>query len=211
LRTKDREVVKMDKKQMDEIRARCEAATSSPWQYDGMHNEIHAPQSPNGMFLIVSELRGHPSEELLDEFGHKYNADFDFIANARQDIPALLDALEGKDKLISDLLDSRKTWSDGLADRDRYKARAEALEEMKINFDMFGGVDGMTETVKRMKALERAMYTCTLPYYDGDGCCYFCAHNGDEYEGENCKKCAKSSNYQPGGFEFDQARFEEGE
>ena len=205
----------MDKKRMDEIRARCEAATSSPWQYDGMHNEIHAPQSPNGMFLIVSELRGHPSEELLDEFGHKYNADFDFIANARQDIPALLDALEEANAHIEVHEQHEaaimENYEDAISERNHYKARAEALEDMKINFDMFGGVDGMTETVKRMKALERAMYTCTLPYYDGDGCCYFCAHNGDEYEGENCKKCAKSSIYQPGGFEFDQARFEEGE
>jgi len=84
----------MTREERDAIRARCEAATSGPWEYDGMHNEIQTPYSENGFWLICSEVRTHPSEKILDEFGHTYNPDFEFIANARQDIPALLDALD---------------------------------------------------------------------------------------------------------------------
>ena len=84
----------MTENEIREIRQRCEAATPSKWTYDGMHNEIHACDVENGAFLIVSELREHPGEKLLDKFGHTFNADFEFIAHARQDIPALLDALK---------------------------------------------------------------------------------------------------------------------
>lgn len=83
----------MTKDELRAIRTRCEAATTGPWEYDGMHNEIHT-YNAGVPFLIISELRSHPGEKLLDNLGHTYNADFDFIANARRDIPALLEYIE---------------------------------------------------------------------------------------------------------------------
>jgi len=93
----------VNREQMEAIRARANSATQGAWTYDGMHNEIHAYDAGEA-FLIVSELREHPGEKLLDEFGHTYNSDFEFIAHARHDIPTLLDALdEMKIKRKSDL------------------------------------------------------------------------------------------------------------
>jgi len=91
----------MNKTQFEEIRQRCDAATPGGWSYDGMHNEIHCAAPNEDYFLIISELRTHPGEKLLDEFGHQYNANFEFIAHARQDVPALLDHI---DKLEAELL-----------------------------------------------------------------------------------------------------------
>jgi len=84
----------MSKIDINEIRARCDAATAGPWYYDGTHNEIQVPGSVDDFLLIVSTLREHPNEKITDKFGHSFNPDFAFIAHARQDIPALLDALE---------------------------------------------------------------------------------------------------------------------
>ena len=83
----------MTQQELEAIKARCEATTPGPWEYDGMHNEIHAPQS-DVYWLIVSELRSHPGETITDKFGHSFNANFNFIANARQDIPALLSEID---------------------------------------------------------------------------------------------------------------------
>ena len=74
-----------------EARELCAAATPGPWGYDGMHNEVHCHED---YFLIVSELRESPHEELLDEFGHTYNPNFALIARSRSLIPELADALE---------------------------------------------------------------------------------------------------------------------
>ena len=80
--------------QIEKLRKLERAATPGPWSYDGMHSEIHAYESDNGAFLIVSELREHPGDKLIDEFGHAYNPNFDLIAEMRNALPELLDGLE---------------------------------------------------------------------------------------------------------------------
>ena len=50
--------------QINSLRALDKAATPGPWTYDGMHCEIHAYESANGAFLIVSELREHPGDKI---------------------------------------------------------------------------------------------------------------------------------------------------
>ena len=74
----------MDKTEREAIRARCEAAHRSPWQLSG--------------FLTVTLNNGYLiCDAECDE-------DAEFIAAARQDIPALLDALDEADSLYSDTL-----------------------------------------------------------------------------------------------------------
>ena len=73
----------MTKQYLEEIRARCEAATSGPWQVDSYASETD-----------------HRVKIYTTESGHRhiakwvYDDDAQFVARARQDIPALLDALE---------------------------------------------------------------------------------------------------------------------
>jgi hypothetical protein len=78
--------------ELREIEARLKATQPGPWQYDGMHNEITTPQGES-YWLIVSECRKSPSEVQTDQFGHYFDANFDFIAHAPDDIRRLLDTV----------------------------------------------------------------------------------------------------------------------
>lgn len=74
----------------DEIRVRYDATTHGEWYYDGMHPEIQNFEGDK-FWLICSELRQHPGDKIPeDEFGHVFNADFEFMAHAHEDIPYLL-------------------------------------------------------------------------------------------------------------------------
>ena len=64
----------MTNEQLAAIRSRCDAATPGPWDYSGLM-EVYG-----GQYEVIGRL---------DEL-----ADVRFVARARQDIPALLDALE---------------------------------------------------------------------------------------------------------------------
>jgi len=81
----------MDKQKLDEIRARCEAATPGPWHYVSQHKEINEKlmdTDENG--AVVGELPNGIAE--IYPINRQSNAEF--IAHARQDIPDLLSALE---------------------------------------------------------------------------------------------------------------------
>ncbi|QHM89788.1 hypothetical protein DXY21_03863 [Bacillus velezensis] len=67
---------KLTKDQLEEIRQRTEAATEGPWRI--------GKQSPNGLNNIGT-IGGLLTAQTTNEDDAKY------IANARQDIPALLD------------------------------------------------------------------------------------------------------------------------
>ena len=97
----------MTNDQIEKLRELDKAATPGPWTYDGMHSEIHAYESVNGAFLIVSELREHLGDKLLDEFGHAYNPNFELIAEMRNALPELLKAYDERDALLR-AIDSAK-------------------------------------------------------------------------------------------------------
>lgn len=83
----------MNEVELTAIKERAEAATPAPWEYDGQHDEITAPYAgpERPYWLICSECRATPHDDLpADEFGHQYNPDFEFIAAARTDVPALV-------------------------------------------------------------------------------------------------------------------------
>jgi hypothetical protein len=81
----------MNEADLAAIEARLAAITQGPWQYDGMHNEITTPEGDT-YFLIISEVRRTPDES-TDRFGHYFDANFDFIAHAPDDMRRLIAAL----------------------------------------------------------------------------------------------------------------------
>ena len=84
----------MNRPNTDTIQERVNKATKGPWLYDGMHDEIHTPEAEDGSWwLIVSESRRTPEQEHAYP-DTQFNGDFDFLANARQDIPILLDYIK---------------------------------------------------------------------------------------------------------------------
>ena len=100
----------MDKKQIEEIRSRAEAATPGPWHnYDrGIGYEVHVGPATEKHWWQAGEdghERGGECSCIHDGFRetipNEQNADF--IAHARQDIPDLLDALEAAQKRIAEL------------------------------------------------------------------------------------------------------------
>lgn len=71
----------------EEIRARADAASNGPWWYDG-RDIFHKPTGSNmDQIVIPLPLTWHESQAVPD-------ADAEFIAHAREDIPWLLDQLD---------------------------------------------------------------------------------------------------------------------
>ena len=93
------------------------------------------------------------------------------------------------------------------ADRDHWKARAEKAEDEIKLYDMFGGVDGITATITRVKALERAIKA------NIDNLCFVCRFftlgKGSDIhsltESCTCKYPCENAQY----WEFAQERFTE--
>ena len=110
------------------MRARCEAATPGPWTINTQSWATPMIMAlDHSLFSVYEPLSGNKAQSM---------ADATFAAHARQDIPALLDALEVAERLLSfeakesiKYVDIRDQLA---ADRDRWKARAEALERAII-------------------------------------------------------------------------------
>ena len=80
---------------LDKIEARANAATEGPWEWEG---EAKAEWEIGANSLVPSR---RPDDPVLYGYGYdasgievKSPADAEFIAHARTDVPALLDALE---------------------------------------------------------------------------------------------------------------------
>lgn len=97
-------------------RARCEAATPGPWekydQNDGMEMVFGA------LWCIANDAYMNPPDEDSDDpweavdimIATGIEADADFIAAARTDLPAALDALDAKDAEIERLRKLLLRW-----------------------------------------------------------------------------------------------------
>ena len=72
---------------LDEIRARCDAATPGPWKY-----MVEGRDHTSGDSFIMRGTKGdrHPDLYLSADGNPATDADCDFVASARQDVPRLL-------------------------------------------------------------------------------------------------------------------------
>ena len=115
----------MTDEELNEIKSRVEKAVPGPWQYDGMHYEITAPYSHKsgafgpgdrtGYWVIVSECRSRPDGPYeCDQFGHEFDPTFDFIAHAREDVPALIAEIE---RLRTGIHDAMQACKNGGGDK----------------------------------------------------------------------------------------------
>jgi len=119
---------------LDEIRARCKKATPGPWRQD----VSELPVVPH--YYIRHEGVGWPIASMINTHSRVSNGnwrnDIDFITAARQDIPWLIDEIERSTVCFETAVhdyDVLREFHDKAVhliakDRDRYKARAEALE-----------------------------------------------------------------------------------
>lgn len=80
----------MPDEQLQEIRERAEQATPGPWRYQSWEWRIY---SPPGTQLSLDWLASVEGSAIPD-------ADGDFIAHAREDIPVLLAEVERLRKLL---------------------------------------------------------------------------------------------------------------
>jgi len=85
--------------------ALCDKATPGPWEYDGMHNEIQTPRGET-CWLIVSECRSAPDQGYPDDYSDvpQYDANFDFIAMAREALPYWIERAVAAEKKIAELI-----------------------------------------------------------------------------------------------------------
>ena len=120
----------MKKEQLEEIRKRCEAATPGPWTSSRKDIDSYTsnPDEPEYGTQHVVYVYLQDDEPRFPLFGNNARNNAEFIAHARQDIPALLDALNEAEGRITGARLYRAMAEDYEADRDRYKAKAEALE-----------------------------------------------------------------------------------
>jgi len=72
----------MNPNRLNEIRARTEKATPGPWERTGTRGQL--------IYSILSVDEYDISSVVLDVWGEKVDANAEFIAHAREDIPHLL-------------------------------------------------------------------------------------------------------------------------
>jgi len=119
----------MTKTEIDEIRARCEAATPGPWAF--FHNDYVNIYHIQGDEKVDGEERSITYG--LADVPWRNNAEF--IAHAREDIPALLDTLEKSeskcDRAYTDGYNTGKVHATNeyWPSRDYWKAHAEELKK----------------------------------------------------------------------------------
>jgi hypothetical protein len=129
-------MMSLTKEQAEQTRARCEAATSGPW--DSTVSERFVKYIATDTLIC----------QMCKESGNIHN-DVEFIVHARQDIPALLDELDAAEKqvLISEdmintnIKSANRMCADLKADRDHWRALADELGgyrlPVKVNWSDF--------------------------------------------------------------------------
>lgn len=77
---------------LDEIETRANAATAGPWLIHEMSRVYVGPGKPGSLSAIV-HTSGEDPGVLTPHAAHRVRRDAEFIAAARQDVPALVNAL----------------------------------------------------------------------------------------------------------------------
>lgn len=95
---------------LDEMQQRADAATEGPWEIDREFDYDDAEWNPIiGVGPVAGDFHKHLSDDLYDDG----SANAEFIAHARQDIPALVAAL----RTVLEVCADAEPWSEPLAER----------------------------------------------------------------------------------------------
>ena len=147
-----------------EARRLCEAATPGPWRM----SEDNALETVDCIIVVCAEWDYGDDDSTL----YVSNEDAEFIVAARQLVPELLDTLEAETKRADNLqidfdhachrLEYANHYS---TERDRYKARCEALERSIMSREA------------NTTVLCHACYTCTHERHDVEYCGEKCGHD----------------------------------
>lgn len=103
----------MDKQRLEEIKARCDAATAGPWKREGFGTLCYVSKThgDKGMMICTPRLSSVLGDILpLETEPTQKTVDANFIAHARTDIPALVDGVEElqteNERLRSELIEA---------------------------------------------------------------------------------------------------------
>ena len=125
----------MNAEQLEAIRQRAAKATVGPWRWDnGNDRDATMPVLKSGDDVVMDFGDAepyYPTEGIPPE-----EADAEFIANARQDIPALLALLDRKSSIIT-------AQREELRQQDRSMARQAARHQRQV--------DELERTIERLK------------------------------------------------------------
>lgn len=96
-----------DERQLDlaPIKARTEAATDAPW------HPVDLRHQRGGQIRIFPKRGGWIIANVLAK-GDNPDADAEFVAHAREDIPALIAEVESLRAILADLVDPDSCWFD---------------------------------------------------------------------------------------------------
>ena len=86
---------KLSSIKLEEIKKRCDAASPGPWK-----SYVEGRDHESGSNFIMIGERGNRKDD-IELIGAKIE-DQDFIANARQDIPLLIEEIECLKKLVGE-------------------------------------------------------------------------------------------------------------
>jgi len=117
-----------DQPDIEAIAARAAAATPGPWV---VRERLRGKGAQTfGHVIILEDRSGYPGAVLE---GMRANTDADFIAHAREDIPALIERLQAVKAEAEELTDSliavNQQHAEAIIERDRWREDAERLAE----------------------------------------------------------------------------------
>ncbi len=100
----------MDKYKLNEIIKRCNRATEGPWAFNGLNNTYEIARRQNGKYtkrVVTGVLTNYkqasdPNNPKADGGVNEFR-DAEFIAQARTDIPLLINEIYRLHSIISDL------------------------------------------------------------------------------------------------------------
>ena len=103
----------MNEKELAEIEARAEAATPGPWEFDQKNIGYAHHRSHYGLLTNASRDTKDYWLSINVDYGMEHNADF--IAHARQDVPALVAEvrrMSGENERLLATIQDTCTWTE---------------------------------------------------------------------------------------------------
>lgn len=175
-------MTKADKAERDAIRARCEAATPGPWGVTkrGRFSDHDECYVDIGIWAVR-----------MDDY-----EDADFIANARQDVPALLAASVEADDAIAE----NERWNDTDCNTCLINGWSACEEICESKASLIACLSDISTDRNRWKAHAEALGRALLV----EATCMTCVHIGADIKDKPCNDCYGGDGSL---WQFDEARF----